>query len=79
LAGKLGGQLVGQAAIQARCQVQRALADPILAEEGLDQFHGRPNQLDQEVVFADALGEGLVDDHAADVAVAGEKRLQILL
>ena len=39
--------LVGQAAIEAGGEVQAALADAVVAVEGLNPFHGRPDEVGQ--------------------------------
>ena len=55
-----GGQLIGKSTIEARGQIQIGCGNAIIAKERLHAFHGRPNQLGQQIVSTDPLGQGTI-------------------
>jgi len=69
--------LIGQRAIQSRCQVQLADRDPIVAVQVLKQFHRRPDELREQIVWRDVDGKGLVDHLPARGTIAGDEGFEI--
>src|SRR5262249_20098963 len=69
--------LIGQRAIETRCQVELRDSDPVVAIERLKQFHRRPDQLIQQIEGRDSDFQRAVDDGPARSAVAIEQRLQL--